>query len=149
MSETEKELKPCAHCGGKAKLTSYIPQHPGEFNVGINYPEFYVFCTKCLTRTESDHRKEVIIAAWNRRTEAVPQWTSETPTEHGWYWVMIGESKGYVIVFVYEDEDDIMCVHHNGNPRSLPVDEYASMFHVYRWLRIPDPPLPAEREVKK
>ena len=64
------ELKPCAHCGGEAKLIKN--PHVGWAEIDNDGNETSgdlgkVFCPICRIGTE-EMRVDVAIAAWNRRT---------------------------------------------------------------------------------
>lgn len=70
------KLKPCPACNGQAEM-------------GYESACFYVYCTHCNTcgATEMDispDAKEQAAEAWNALPRRL-QWTTETPTENGWY----------------------------------------------------------------
>lgn len=52
---TEKELKPCPFCGGKA---SYIESGKGAY---------WIKCYRCRVETEAYDCKEEALKVWNRR----------------------------------------------------------------------------------
>ena len=54
-----KELKNCAHCGGKAEL-DYC------YNDGTAY-SFYIICDECKIHTIDYRDKEEVIEVWNKR----------------------------------------------------------------------------------
>ena len=66
------KLKPCPHCG--------------DFNVEYDALDDRVYCCDC--GTSGPHYcdgEEAAAEAWNALPRHL-QWTTETPTEPGWYW---------------------------------------------------------------
>lgn len=63
------KLKPCAHCGWRAKSVSFME----EGGMGMNgRPEFYgmyykVICTDCFISTHSFCEEKDAIESWNKR----------------------------------------------------------------------------------
>ena len=57
------ELKPCPFCGGKAKLIKRKLK-TGFYARGGTY---YVHCTRCLVRTETNKNVNLVIYEWNKR----------------------------------------------------------------------------------
>ena len=55
------EVKPCLHCGGKAKIDE-VSRIGGQC-------EFMVYCTKCGIRTQYGPNMLDIIAVWNRGSQ--------------------------------------------------------------------------------
>jgi hypothetical protein len=88
-------------------------------------------------KTEAEAR-----AAWNRRaSEAAAQWTSETPTENGMFAFVSSNSQHFGLAF---KGDNIVVFNKNGYEISLFVERFKP-----QWYKIPEPPIPAEREATK
>ena len=127
MTETN-ELKPCAHCGGTARRWKGI----GE--------DCHVECGDCLARTSWDHKTKVV-AAWNRRVVPAQQWTTEPPTEEGYYFVFC-QKDGIKVVEVYSSGFVVV------NGRSgLHIELFVKKFKPL-WYKIPTPPLPTQEDAK-
>ena len=93
------KLKPCPSCGHR---------QPALLGYGDTY---YVECVHCyLCGPRFDYDKDAA-AAWN----ALPRhlrWTSETPTEPGWYWYRRTDGGGRSVVMLYNAYlDGRMCVY--------------------------------------
>ena len=60
--DEKPELKPCPFCGGEAVARPNLPTYGCEVM-------YYVFCGKCLVRTQLKWTAEQAIEVWNRRAE--------------------------------------------------------------------------------
>ena len=72
------EMKPCPHCGGRARYWDGNP----DGSQGV-----YVFCKECGLRgpLTMDMTETAAIAAWNALPRKL-RWTKEQPKAPGWYW---------------------------------------------------------------
>jgi Lar family restriction alleviation protein len=140
MTETQEEkLLPCPFCGGIAIGKT------GEDSRGRE--TYYVECCECYVKGRQFYTISEVIDAWNRRaTEAVAQWTSETPSEDGWYCVYYASTKTIKRAFVYEQGAKIVIGNdiYFGGVNDLPPKSNNIL-----WYKLPEPPIPAEREEKK
>ena len=71
------KLKPCPYCNGQAEM-------------GYGDACYFVYCTHCNTCGAGEvdsgaDAEEQAAEAWNALPRR-PQWTTEPPTEPGWYW---------------------------------------------------------------
>jgi hypothetical protein len=101
-------------------------------------------------KTEAEAR-----AAWNRRarpaSEPAAQWTSETPSEEGHYVSCYVRTVKYNTHKCWRnDVGELVLRHPYKVQHILTVAQYHHQNdNQLLWLRIPDPPLPAESDVKK
>lgn len=71
----DSQLKPCPHCGGVNLKIIFNPFEERNF----------VYCCDCLMRgPEKCGNKDRASKAWNA-IPRTPKWTSEPPTQPGWY----------------------------------------------------------------
>ena len=77
MTDKQSELLPCAHCGDEARMSK--KRHAMDVCF-----KFYVECKGCGIKTLRFNTEAEARAAWNRRADA-ENWTTEVPTEEGWY----------------------------------------------------------------
>jgi hypothetical protein len=155
MTETrEQELLPCYFCGNEPALEKYI----NGFRLiclANNIDGITSHCVYVDGDTEAETR-----AAWNRRVAVTPapQWTEEPPKEEGWYWVAnIEETVITAEVYdKYSSHKGLKVMLHRSKTRCGHVDDEIPQWEQLQniceehpeaqWLRIPAPPLPAERE---
>lgn len=62
------DLKPCAHCGGAARLV----KKEGYGPAGGKYSRGYVRCSKCDVTTPTRTPWGKALALWNRRHDETP-----------------------------------------------------------------------------
>ena len=85
--------------------------------------------------------RDAEIAELRKATQ--PEWTTETPTEPGWYWVIVkeGATARWMAEVLHGREgttaQDMYQV-------AVPIDDYISRFKVKKWCRIT--PLKAEQD---
>ena len=132
--QNEVELLACPFCGGNALLEDFSD---GRF--------WHVSCVDgdCDIQPETDtHGSESEArAAWNRRAETA-DWTSEVPTEEGFYWVL-RKYDTMMIVYVCNIVGR-MEVHGSSNPHQLLMEAYIDSYDIVAWSKIPTPPLPGK-----
>jgi len=135
-------LKPCAHCGGTARRWKGI----GE--------DCHVECGDCLARTSWDHKTKVV-AAWNRRVVPAQQWTTEPPTEEGYYFVDIAGEEDISVVWIYRDKDVENDCLNVSDPSLLKSDwtlqDYCNTIvgnPTLLWRKIDTPKLPTQEDAK-
>ena len=75
MTDTTEKLLLCPFCGSDAERV-----------FAEEYGYRAIECITCLAKMEGGTKEEVI-DAWNRRAAEKPKWTTEIPTEEGWYWM--------------------------------------------------------------
>jgi hypothetical protein len=81
--------------------------------------------------------------AYPSRCAPAGQWSSEPPTEEGYYWVCL-DRRMYKHVLV-EDDDGILIVREFGCTGRQTLDKFCdwlSAHYPLKWLPIPIPPLP-------
>ena len=85
MSDTE--LKPCPKCGSTS-VKHFV------------YDDGYgVFCRRCQFELYPHKLEKVAAEEWNAMPRPL-QWTSEPPTEPGWYWYRLNERDNISITYV-------------------------------------------------
>jgi hypothetical protein len=134
MSNTkEQELKPC-RCGSD-HVHTYV-------TLGNN--KWCVECCPCYSRLVNYDTEAEAIAAWNQYVDPAPapQWTSNLPTEPGWYVVFCGNELWKQPLRLYKDDKGKLCVAKN----RCFFSDFVHLFDATCWLPIPEPPLPAETE---
>jgi len=77
------ELKPCPFCGGEQAIkTRYI----GYGSPGLgSHDEYRVVCKECRASSDEYKSEAEAIAAWNRRSDAMPVVRGE--------WVLVGTNE--------------------------------------------------------
>ena len=68
------ELKPCPKCGSTAVRYFYYDD------------EVSVCCRHCQFEIAPSRLEKFAASDWNAIPRCALQWTTETPTEPGWYW---------------------------------------------------------------
>ena len=157
--QNESELLPCPFCGGEGQDRKNY-----ENNTWI----YSVRCKECDVTTDFYGSKKKAIAAWNRRVETknsesdelyvsyklglekgleinrqnTADWTSEVPTEEGFYWVL-RKYDTMMIVYVC-NIGGRMEVHGSSNPHQLLMEAYIDSYDIVAWSKIPTPPLPGK-----
>ena len=95
------ELKPCPKCGGTSVKC-------------FEYDEGYsVFCRSCQFEIYPRKLEKFAAEAWNALPRTTLWWTTDTPTEPGWYWNR-SEAWSPEIVRLYYDADNELCYTVNG-----------------------------------
>ena len=90
----DSQLKPCPHCGGN-KCSARIDFLNGGFYVG---------CPDCGMRGPNLSVKVLAIIAWNDIPRNL-KWTSEPPTQPGWYFTR-RNSPGYPVRVTYVKQEE-------------------------------------------
>jgi len=156
MSE-ELKLEPCPFCGNK-RISVVEPVSETGKCFGTKSRVIHIFCNDCKIPgvLGSLERKDEAFAAWNRRAE--PQWTTETPTEPGWYWMKhtLSEHLGSVrwLIYLYrsawDGELDAICVPtQKGRVKYATHVTLKEMLKIkgiddkpHQWLKIEEPEIP-------
>jgi len=139
MTKTN-ELKPCPFCGGKAERRERFD----------GYDTFgYVMCGACLVQTDADGCKNPE-NDWNCRD--VPQWTTEPPTEEGFYVVYFAnkDTNKHAVVHATLDRGEfiITLVYENDKYAHWFLKDWSGADRPTHWLKITMPPLPTQEDVK-
>ena len=138
MSETkERELLPCAHCGSdNAKIRT-----------GTCYDKIYkwqtyhqIECVNCNIQTCKYTTEAEAIAAWNRRP--APAWTTEVPTEDGYYFYCTENDFG--VIEIEKSGDDFIFYAGKRMIYGLKALGRYFDFEPFQWCRINVPALPGE-----
>ena len=87
------ELKPCPACGG-TDLIIY----------GKGSEKHYVRCHGCDMQGPEIYGRDKAAAAWNA-LHRTPEWTSEPPTQPGWYFTR-RNSPGYPVRVTYVKQEE-------------------------------------------
>jgi len=133
----EAVLLPCPFCGGEA--------------IHENYPDsrdHHVFCDVCLGRTDAWSTKLKAVNNWNRRAVPATQWSSEPPTEKGFYWAVLGQVEK-IITMVFINANNRVCSKINCQHCMILLSEipnFTAECEVQFWLPITPPPMPERRE---
>jgi Lar family restriction alleviation protein len=148
MSETEPKLLACPFCGGKASTGWYKHHSNDNDHWAIGCPE----CSISITEDDTTKTRAEAIAAWNRRAGAT--WSSEPPTEEGWYWACMRDKDSECeMVLVAHDPDDtqtLLVVRFWDKTTDVAlkklftIDKYVKVYAIKYWLKIPVPSLPKE-----
>jgi len=90
--------------------------------------------------------RPIIMTAENRRAVPAPQWTTEPPTEEGYYWVPWIDR--LIIVDVYFDLKGKLTV--KGRWKECPFEYYMKNFQRSNdaWLKIQTPPLSTQEDAQ-
>lgn len=86
MSE---KLKPCPFCGGHGNLTCMNDADDARERTIAVMCEQCGASSVCLPWVFSSENE--VANSWNRRV--APEWTTETPTEPGWYWAIYPDER--------------------------------------------------------
>ena len=139
MTDTTEKLLPCAHFNSKARMR----------DVETDDCSGYVYCVQCTNCEASSGlygSKEQARAAWNRRVAEKPKWTTETPTEEGWYWHKDAHNKPKMVyhklgrVCFLSDS----CVF--GQAYEYWAEDIEEFGEHTQWLKIDIPAVPEEGE---
>ena len=133
MTETN-ELKPCPCCVSKRIMMFSAPKKRGYKLIDW----YFCRCLDCKIRTDEYLDKAGARAAWNRRIAG--QWTKETPTEEGLYFVYLNNKRWGIVQkfgsFVAPIQDL-----KSGMSISSYVEKYSP-----HWLKITIPPFPTQED---
>ena len=164
-------LKPCPFCGGGAEMcvmtdnslqTYYAIR--SDLSPARRYHVIWRHFDTCPVTLIGRYfvTEEAAIAAVNRR--ASPSWSTEPPTEEGWYCVTWNDSiepyrhlvnGNYIvaktlIAYVMKHPRGEMIVDFFNSPRSYPIDRIygceKERFVGIRWHKIDVPDLPEEHK---
>lgn len=95
MPNNSSQLKSCPHCGNSLYVSI-------EYS-GI-YEKFFVRCPKCRMSGPLVEDKHAAAEAWNSLPRT-PKWTSESPTQPGWYFTRRNRpGKPLRVVYVKEEK---------------------------------------------
>jgi len=75
-------LRPCPFCGGMAEITEH---RDGTFSIECE--------NECVSTIRGMNRKRAV-QTWNTRSN--DYWGVGTPSEIGWYWVMVKSAEGEI-----------------------------------------------------
>ena len=149
MSEA---LKPCPFCGSDQVFVWKRPEA---------IPRYFVICPECERDINGESTQQQAIAAWNRR--ASPSWSTECPTEEGWYAVrfLCGNARQTLVLIQrkylaygvsYLIVKDVLNTECKATANSLTLcqyklTDYIECFGVLHWHKIDVPAPPEESEV--
>jgi hypothetical protein len=71
-----------------------------------------------------------------------PQWTSEVPSVSGYFWLSVNSDAWRPVFICFLYEDNVLHIQFMGYSSQQQIDTTKE----YRWIPIPELPLPAERE---
>ena len=104
--EMSEALRSCHNCGG------------GKVSVRekmfCNAPRYYVYCSTCGLCGPALLTTAATTKAWNTLQGSL-HWTTETPTEEGWYWNRVA-GKETIPVRLYYDSNGEYCYQVAGLP---------------------------------
>lgn len=101
------DLKPCPICGDKVKTSWQVDIRPDNGSLITKWWIIHVNKT-CIDAIGWFHTREKAIEAWNHRP--APEWSTEPPTEPGWY-VMLFEIGGMKLARVFSSGERVAYPH--------------------------------------
>ena len=149
MTETkEQELKPCPFCGSEPYLHSPFLAAP-TMNGKKRESRWQINCPECCVKTSHYATKEEARAAWNRRAVPDMQWSSEPPTEPGYYWKQHGDNHP-IVLEIFGSQDGQLWIastlHNDHILLSTHLDNVRRFGYTAYWCKMPPPPMPERRE---
>jgi len=139
ITKTEQELKPCPFCG-RTNIERAEAENSNDETL------WYIECQWCGASSGVGHTKKEAITLWNDRVETpAPQWSQETPTEEGLYWMILHREA--VMVRVFRPVWDCQ-LYIEGNQYLVmtkrPLSDFVAERPNLQWSKITPPPLPTE-----
>jgi hypothetical protein len=108
----------------------------------------FVGCHDCGIETECSYTIEGARASWNRRADDAPKWTTEVPTEAGYYWRQHGDNRQNVVEIYRWAQDGQLWIASTSHRDHIHVSKHienAQRFgYTPYWLKLELPALPEE-----
>ena len=164
MTDKQNEvelLAPCLHCGREMRASNSIGHCLFSNEPGRN--GWFLYCMECglLFGYDTDYAGEyetpkAVRAAWNRRAETenseidekTADWTTEMPTEEGFYAVYFAnkDTNKRAVAHVTFDRGEfvITLVYENDKHACWFLKDWSGDSSPTHWFRIPTPPLPGK-----
>jgi len=142
-SDNKTDLLNCPFCGSDQVFVWKRPEA---------IPRYFVICPGCERDINGESTHQQAIAAWNRR--ASPSWSTEPPTEEGYYWYRVScNDKYYLGPFICRIEGhDAGAIQYEASGKLIKklvkhwLEGWTDKCIVY-WQKINDPTEPEESEV--